>query len=496
MRSKRHPLGQLLVKRRFLSPKRLGEALVTQQGTSRRLASELLKRGIVSEVDLLRCLSDQVGIPGVSLSRLVLPLRFLDVLAEADARRHQVLPVWVDQDHVFLASADPLGPDFEDQVAFLVQKRVVSCVALATPLLELIERAYESKAKGELELRGSAAETIPMGELELIHSEDLGYVPAMILPDGSPSGLHRAVSLEESSRREKDSDIEIDLSGETNDEDIAVEGSSSFADVLTAEPQDEQGAHLRALVVDDDVDLTRVIERLFRAHGLRVQLAHRGLAALAAIKAQPPDLLVLDAMLPELHGFDIVKKIKHSERYRHVPVVMMSSVYRGWRIAEDLKESYGVEAFIEKPFSLDGLWRIVDRVLHVAKQRDRHRHRLPPSAHQAYRESVALFRGQDIDGAIAALKKGLGVDPLSAKLHFQLGVLFLKKRGMIYQAIQAFEEAVQLEPDFFAALRSLAILYQRKGFKNKAVEMWERALRTSPDEETAGQMRQHLLNLL
>ncbi len=56
------------------------------------------------------------------------------------------------------------------------------------------------------------------------------------------------------------------------------------------------------------------------------------------MKEQTPDLIVLDAMLPEVHGFEIARRIKHSERYGHVPIIMVSAVYRGWRYAEDLKQ--------------------------------------------------------------------------------------------------------------------------------------------------------------
>ena len=62
--------------------------------------------------------------------------------------------------------------------------------------------------------------------------------------------------------------------------------------------------------------------------------------------------------------------------------------------------------------------------------------------------------------------------------------------------MEAFEEVIRLDPAFFTSLRTLAVLYQRKGFTHKAVEMWERAMRCSPDDVTAERMRVHLLKLL
>ncbi|MFO0658674.1 MAG: response regulator [Polyangiaceae bacterium] len=65
-----------------------------------------------------------------------------------------------------------------------------------------------------------------------------------------------------------------------------------------------------------------------------------------------PDLLVLDAMLPEVNGFEIARRIKTSAKYGHIPIVMVSAVYKGARVAEDAKASYGVDAYVEKPFRL------------------------------------------------------------------------------------------------------------------------------------------------
>ena len=229
---------------------------------------------------------------------------------------------------------------------------------------------------------------------------------------------------------------------------------------------------------------------------MEVQQATRGLEALNAIKASPPDLLILDAMLPELHGFDITQKVKSSERYSRIPIVMVSSVYRGWRIAEDLKTSYRIEAFLEKPFKINTLWTTVERVLAAKPPAPKDEQNMAVSAYRAYKVGLERYQGDDIAGAIESFKEGLRIDPLSAKLHFQLGVLYLKRRGMVYQAMHAFEEAVRLAPDFFTAMRALAILYQRKGFKNKAIDMWERAIRACDDQKMAGKMRKHLLSLI
>ena len=67
-----------------------------------------------------------------------------------------------------------------------------------------------------------------------------------------------------------------------------------------------------------------------------------------------PDLVILDGMLPEVHGFEICRQLKTSERFRHIPVIMVSAVHIGWRFAADVKEKYGADDYLEKPFEAGG----------------------------------------------------------------------------------------------------------------------------------------------
>jgi len=70
------------------------------------------------------------------------------------------------------------------------------------------------------------------------------------------------------------------------------------------------------------------------------------------------------------------------------------------------------------------------------------------------------------------------------------------KSGQVFEAISELEAAMDLNSKHFAASKNLAILYQKAGFRNKATETWERALRLAPDEETRKTIKDHLLNLL
>jgi len=248
------------------------------------------------------------------------------------------------------------------------------------------------------------------------------------------------------------------------------------------------------LVVDDEEDIVHLLEKALTSEGFRVISASRGLEALQAVKQHKPALVLLDAMLPEIHGFEICKKIKSSKRFGHIPVIMISAVYRGWRYAEDVKTTYGADDYFEKPFRIVPLLRKVRELLNAGPP-ETSQDVDPQAAGEAYRRGVGLYKEKKFDQAEKFLREACALDPFSANVHYALANVMLAK-NQLYDALREYEHTVELKPDLFAPLRNLAILYQKKGFRNKAVEMWERSLRCSPDDKTRKEVREQLLKLL
>jgi DNA-binding response OmpR family regulator len=257
----------------------------------------------------------------------------------------------------------------------------------------------------------------------------------------------------------------------------------------------QEGLH-RILVVDDDDDILTLISRVLKEMGYDVITASRGFEALQSLKTEKIDMIILDAMLPEVHGFDICRKIKGSPKYKVIPVIMISAVYRGWRYAKDIKESYGVDDFIEKPFKIEELVRLVDKHARgVPNERDLSYHELSQDSKQTLIACTEAYRAGEIDKAIYLLEKSIEIDPLAYKLRYQLGLL-LGKNGEYYRAIQELENALDLKPDDFQALKNLAVLYQKTAFTLKAIETWERALEHAPDDATRESIKTRLMSLL
>src|SRR6185295_16754070 len=176
-------------------------------------------------------------------------------------------------------------------------------------------------------------------------------------------------------------------------------------------------------------------------------------------------LVVLDGMLPEVHGFEICRQLKTSERFRHIPVILVSGVHTGWRFAADVKEKYGADEFVAKRFEASDLLSRVETILNRAPAG------LSPAseaaARQHLKEGVVALKQEKLDEAIAAFQKGLAIDGLNDLLHYYLAMTY-EKRDMVFHAIDHYEKAIQLSPGFYDALTSLANLYQKQEFWRKA----------------------------
>ena len=95
---------------------------------------------------------------------------------------------------------------------------------------------------------------------------------------------------------------------------------------VPADPGRDRGERQRSiLVVDDEKDLQRLVARVLDDAGFLVALAGDGSEALAKIRAQPPDLIVLDLMMPEVNGFDVVEALNSRPETASIPVVVVTA---------------------------------------------------------------------------------------------------------------------------------------------------------------------------
>ncbi len=225
----------------------------------------------------------------------------------------------------------------------------------------------------------------------------------------------------------------------------------------------------RVLVVDDDFASRQLLAKEFGRLGYAVQTAEHTGEALAHITGEPPDVIVVNVMLPEIDGFHLCQAIKQSQKYGGIAVVLVSAVIASGRVTDEVVRRHGADAYFEKPIDM-ALLRARLQALMVARGAAEAR-----VGQQSFERAMSLYRAGDIDAAVGELRRGIEEDPRSAKHHFVLANI-LHKKSLIHEAIDEYEATLELKPDYFPALTRLAYLYYKQGYAARAIDTWRRSL--------------------
>jgi two-component system alkaline phosphatase synthesis response regulator PhoP len=82
----------------------------------------------------------------------------------------------------------------------------------------------------------------------------------------------------------------------------------------------------RILVVDDEPDFASIVQANLEKEGFDVEVAYDGVEGLEKVKANPPDAIVLDVMMPNKDGYEMCKDLKGDDKYKDIPVVLLTAV--------------------------------------------------------------------------------------------------------------------------------------------------------------------------
>ena len=105
------------------------------------------------------------------------------------------------------------------------------------------------------------------------------------------------------------------------------------------------------LIVDDTPENLTVLRHILTEHDYRVRPALSGEVALKAVQADPPDLILLDILMPEMDGYEVCRKLKADENLRHIPVIFISAL---GELEDKVKAfSEGCVDYITKPFQTE-----------------------------------------------------------------------------------------------------------------------------------------------
>jgi CheY-like chemotaxis protein len=124
-------------------------------------------------------------------------------------------------------------------------------------------------------------------------------------------------------------------------------------------------ASRRILVVDDQPSIRGVLEVALAEAGARVTSAADGASAIAAVEAEPPELILLDLVMPGMNGWQVIEALRSLPRGQRIPVALETSA--GDFTSFDRARRQGVAAFISKPFRLHEVVEICRRILEGAR---------------------------------------------------------------------------------------------------------------------------------
>ena len=125
---------------------------------------------------------------------------------------------------------------------------------------------------------------------------------------------------------------------------------------------------MKALVVDDISDERKILRITLERQGFEVIEARDGREGLETAVLQIPDVIISDALMPRMDGFQFLREAKKDERLKAVPFIFYSAVYTGYKEAE-LALSLGAEAFIVRPKEPHEFWEELSKILEEHSRR-------------------------------------------------------------------------------------------------------------------------------
>lgn len=116
----------------------------------------------------------------------------------------------------------------------------------------------------------------------------------------------------------------------------------------------------KILVVDDEVDVVKVLKRRLEDQKFEVITAFDGDEGLEKTKTEKPDLIILDIMMPMIDGYTFVRELKANQDTAHIPVIVLTAKGNGLK---ELFQVEGIRDYVTKPYEIDQLMAKVSAYL-------------------------------------------------------------------------------------------------------------------------------------
>lgn len=281
--------------------------------------------------------------------------------------------------------------------------------------------------------------------------------------------------------------------------------------------------HKKIVVADDDPLLRQLLRYKLAARGHSILLAQDGESAVIAVRAELPDLVVLDGMMPICDGFDVLRQLKADKTTAHIPVLMLTARNEESDVVDALR--LGAADYLVKPFHPEELVVRIERLMFVpvlftaamtacagnaAAQADGVDIRSPDAANA--RQEDLLLESSPEEGpvpppgrsfeelfheATTARHQGRAAEavivltrlaeqmPDNADVQVQLGFALLGT-DRLADAEAAFDRALALAPEYRDANLGLGLIAFRRGSFERAIEQAQLVLAARDDPEAGG----------
>jgi DNA-binding response OmpR family regulator len=119
---------------------------------------------------------------------------------------------------------------------------------------------------------------------------------------------------------------------------------------------------MKVLLIDDEKDIQKLVEMSLKfTSGHEVRMADDGLTGIEMAEAEPPDIILLDVMMPMVDGFEIFKRLKDNPKTRNIPIIFLTAKAQKKEIERGME--LGAIGYIVKPFDAMKLGEEIEKFL-------------------------------------------------------------------------------------------------------------------------------------
>ncbi len=159
-------------------------------------------------------------------------------------------------------------------------------------------------------------------------------------------------------------------------------------------------AGTKVLVVDDEREIVLLLEQILTSEGFQVFTAMDGQEGLSVYMKERPPLVVTDAMMPKLHGFELCRRIKE-ESDNTAKVLILTAVYKKYKYKGKVQEEYNVDEYLDKPFQITEFLQVFNRMAENAREAPKYLPTMVPEIEEEQPEQLSMVLVSESDADLA-----------------------------------------------------------------------------------------------